>query len=105
MLSVTLMLNKLLECFTIKNYKNDVEENSGKKKVIERKGDKLYVKCKSYDNFFNNWINKNILWYKMGIFPGPCTCSKSKIKVVKDELDLSNYAAKSDLKTQQVFIH
>ena len=41
----------------------------------------------------------------MGIFPGPCTCSKSKIKVVKDELDLSNYAAKSDLKTQQVFIH
>ena len=27
-------------------------------KVILKKGDKLYVKCKSYDNSFNSWINK-----------------------------------------------
>ena len=27
-------------------------------KVIKRKGDKLYVKWKGYDNSFNNWINK-----------------------------------------------
>ena len=27
-------------------------------KVIKRKGDKLYVKWKGYDNSFNSWINK-----------------------------------------------
>ena len=27
-------------------------------KVIKRKGDKLYVKWKEYDNFFNSWIDK-----------------------------------------------
>ena len=27
--------------------------------VIRRKGDKLYVKWKGYDNSFNSWINKN----------------------------------------------
>ena len=28
------------------------------KKVIKRKGDKLYVKCKDYDSSFNSWIDK-----------------------------------------------
>ena len=27
-------------------------------KVIKRKGDKLYVKWKGYDNLFNSWIDK-----------------------------------------------
>ena len=27
-------------------------------KVIKRKGDKLYVKWKDYDNYFNSWIDK-----------------------------------------------
>ena len=27
-------------------------------KGIKRKGDKLYVKWKSYDNSFNSWIDK-----------------------------------------------
>ena len=30
-------------------------------KVIERKGDKLYVKWKGYDNSFNSWIDKKDL--------------------------------------------
>ena len=30
-------------------------------KVIKRKGDKLYVKWKGYDNSFNSWINKKDL--------------------------------------------
>ena len=29
--------------------------------VIKRKGDKLYVKWKGYDNSFNSWINKKDL--------------------------------------------
>ena len=28
-------------------------------KVIKRKGDKIYVKWKGYDNSFNSWIHKN----------------------------------------------
>ena len=31
------------------------------KKVIKRKGDKLYVKWKGYDNSFNSWIDKKDL--------------------------------------------
>ena len=27
-------------------------------KLIKRKGDKLYVKSKDYDNLFNTWIAK-----------------------------------------------
>ena len=30
-------------------------------KVIERKGNKLYVKWKGYDNSFNSWIDENDL--------------------------------------------
>ena len=30
-------------------------------KVIRRKGDKLYVKWKGYDNRFNSWIDKKDL--------------------------------------------
>ena len=30
-------------------------------KVLKRKGDKLYVKWKGYDNSFNSWINKKDL--------------------------------------------
>ena len=31
------------------------------KKVIEKKGDKLYAKWKGYDNSFNSWIDKKDL--------------------------------------------
>ena len=30
-------------------------------KVIKKKGDKLYVKLKGYDNSFNSWIDKKDL--------------------------------------------
>ena len=38
---------------------------------------------------------REIFVYKMSYFPEPYTCSQNKIKV---ELNLSNYATKSDLK-------
>ena len=44
---------------------------------IIKKGDKLYVKWKGYDNSFNSWINK---------------------KPFNVKVDLSNYATKTDLK-------
>ena len=31
-------------------------------KVIKKKGDKLYVKWKGYDNSFNSWIDKKDLY-------------------------------------------
>ena len=30
-------------------------------KLLKRKGDKLHVKWKGYDNSFNSWIDKNNL--------------------------------------------
>ena len=33
-------------------------------RVIKRKGDKLYVKCRAYNNSFNSWINKKDLVQK-----------------------------------------
>ena len=59
------LTGKLLELFTKKNGKNN---NNKKKtnqrefrieKVIKRRGDKLYLKWKGYNNSqFNNWIDK-----------------------------------------------
>ena len=34
------------------------QEKFRTEKVIEREGDKLYVKWKGYDNSFNSWIDK-----------------------------------------------
>ena len=40
-----------------KNFKKQIKKNL-EWKVIKKKGDKLYVKWKGYDNSFNSWINK-----------------------------------------------
>ena len=37
------------------------QENFRIEKVLKRKGDKLYVKWKWYDNHFNSWIDKKDL--------------------------------------------
>ena len=53
------MVKKIVGSF----YKNELQKTNQKEfkieKVIRRKGDKLYVKWKVYDNSFNSWINKN----------------------------------------------
>ena len=41
-----------------KNYKKTNQEEFRIAKVIRRKGDKLYVKWKGYNNSFNSWIDK-----------------------------------------------
>ena len=66
-------------------------------KIKKKKGDKFYVKWKGYDNSFNTWIDKKKIYlYKMSHFTDTYSHSKKKIKF---ELDLSNYATKSDLKS------
>ena len=84
-----------VEKFYEKNLQKTNQTQFRIKKVVKRKGDKLYVKWKDYDIYFNSWINKKILLYKMSYFPEPYTRSKSKIKV---EFDLPNDATKSGLK-------
>ena len=46
-------------------YEKELQKTNQKEfsieKVLKRKGDKLYVKWKGYDNRFNSWINKKDL--------------------------------------------
>ena len=46
-------------------YEKELQKTSQEKfrieKVSKRKGDKLYVKWKRYNNSFNSWINKKDL--------------------------------------------
>ena len=46
-------------------YEKELQKTNQQKfrieKVIKRKGNKLYVKWKGYDNLFNSWIDKNDL--------------------------------------------
>ena len=46
-------------------YEKELQKTSQEKfrveKVLQRKGDKLYVKWKGYDNSFNSWINEKDL--------------------------------------------
>ena len=48
-----------------KFYEKELQKTNQKgfriEKVIKRKGDKLYVKWKGYDNSFNSWIDKKDL--------------------------------------------
>ena len=43
-------------------YEKELQKTNQKEfrieKLLKRKGDKLYVKSKGYDNSFNSWINK-----------------------------------------------
>ena len=55
----------IIEEITGSFYEKELQEASQEKfrieKVLKRKGDKLYVKWKGYDNRFNSWINKKDL--------------------------------------------
>ena len=46
-------------------YEKELQKTDQKKlrieKVIRKKGEKLFLKWKGYDNFFNVWINKKDL--------------------------------------------
>ena len=58
MLLVILKAKKLLEHFMKRNFKKYIKKEFRVEKVIERKGDKLYVKRKGYSSSFNSWIDE-----------------------------------------------
>ena len=70
-----------------------IQESFRIEKVPKRKGDKLYVKKKGYDNRFNSWVDKNIKISQY--FPKPFRCFGGNKNV---KVDLSDYARKTDLK-------
>ena len=58
MLLMILMEEKSLKLFKKKNCKKVNQKGVIIEKVIKRKGDKLYVNWKGYNNLFNSWIDK-----------------------------------------------
>ena len=56
-----LIVKKLLEHFMKKELQKINQKEFRIEKIIKRKGDKLYVKWKGYDNSFNSWIDKKDL--------------------------------------------
>ena len=77
-----------MERFTKKDWQKQIKNSLELKKVVKKKGDKLYVQWKGYDSSFNSWVEPKSLGGR-----------------VKVDLDLFNYAIKSDLKMQQVLIN
>ena len=51
-------MKKLLEHFTKNNFTETNREKFKIRETIKRKGKKLYVKWKGYDNSLNSWIDK-----------------------------------------------
>ena len=64
-------------------------------KVIKKEGNKLYVKWKVCNNSSNSWVDKRDLEQMSQYFPKPYEPFGGDINV---EVDLSNYATKTDLK-------
>ena len=81
-------------------------------KLIRKKGDKLHVKWKGYDNGFNSWIDQKT-WCDNIIRAQKTLDASKRIKMsqffpkpfnlhfgdsIKVNIDLSNYTTKTDLK-------
>ena len=52
---------EITERFKEKELQKASQEKFRIQKVLKRKGDKLYVKWKRYDNRFNSWVDKKDL--------------------------------------------
>ena len=52
---------EIIGSFYEKELQNTSQEKFGIEKVLKRKGDKLLVKWKGYDNRFYSWIDKKDL--------------------------------------------
>ena len=53
--------DEIFETFYEKELQKTNQQEFRIEKVIKKKGDKLYVKWKGYDNSFNSWIDKKDL--------------------------------------------
>ena len=55
------MANRSLEDYIKKNCRKANQKEFRIEKVVKKKGNKLYVKWKGYDNSFKTWIDKKEL--------------------------------------------
>ena len=85
---------EIIRTFYEKELQKTNQEEFRIEKVIKRKGNKICVKWKGYNNSFNS--SKNLKrYYKMSQYYPPYKSSSNNVKV---KLDLANYATKTDLK-------
>ena len=63
---------EIVGTFYEKELQKTNQKEFGIEKAIKRKGNKLYVKWKSYDNYFDTWIAKKTLYKMIQYFPKPC---------------------------------
>ena len=49
---------EIIESFYEKELERTNQKEFRIEKILKRKGGKLYVKWKGYNNYFNSWINK-----------------------------------------------
>ena len=89
------MKKKFLESFTKKTCKKQVKQSLELKKQLREKVINCMSNGKAVIYFLTVRLIKKISLSKISYFLEPYTRSKNKMKV---ELDLSNYAKKSDLK-------
>ena len=92
---------EVIGTFYEKELQRTNQEEFRTEKVIRRKGDKLYVKWKGYDNSFNSWIDEGNLVqrkYKRNIKLSYYLAYRSSSNNIKVKLGLVNYATKTDLK-------
>ena len=54
----TYLINEIIDSFYGKESQKTDQKEFRIEKVIKKKGNKLYVKWKGYDNSFNSWIDK-----------------------------------------------
>ena len=59
---------EFVRTFYEKEFRKANQEEFRIEKVIKRKINKLYVKWKGYDNSFNSWIDKKILYKNESVF-------------------------------------
>ena len=52
---------EIIGSFHEKELQKTSQEKFRLEKVLKRKGNKLYIKWKEYDNRFNSWVNKKDL--------------------------------------------
>ena len=51
---------EIIETFYEKELQKTNQKEFRIEKVIKRKGEKLYVKQKGYDSYFNSWMGKKV---------------------------------------------
>lgn len=75
----------------VKKYEKMLQKKSQRElrieKIIKKKGKRLYVKWKGYDNSFNDWINISMRMCQY--FSEPCKRSDRNMKI---KLDLEQQA-------------